>query len=143
MRNAVQARSYGERGSTGGGAMRSRTSQTGPIRDSASNGEEGLRKVKEFRPDLIILDIMMDGDTEGFHVAYKLRTPDPEYAAYSGVPILMLTGIGKAKGMDFSPEADGDFLPADDFVEKSISPRVLLQKVLFLLPVLQPAGKRL
>lgn len=97
--------------------------------DAAGNGEKGLRKIKEFGPDLIILDVMMDTKTEGFHVAYKLRTPDPEYAAYSGVPILILTGIGRVTGMSFSPETDGDFLPADDFVEKPVSPRVLLEKV--------------
>jgi len=95
----------------------------------ASNGKEGLEKLKEVNPDLIILDVMMDGDTEGFHVAYKLRTPDPEYAAYSKIPILMLTAIGKVKRMSFSPETDGDYLPVDDFVEKPISPHVLVEKV--------------
>lgn len=95
----------------------------------AFNGREGLAKVKEINPDLIILDVMMDGDTEGFHVSYKLRTPDPEYAAYAKTPILMLTAIGKVKRMSFSPETDGEYLPVDDFVEKPISPHVLAQKV--------------
>ena len=95
----------------------------------ASNGREGLQKVKEIHPNLIILDVMMDGDTEGFHVSYTLRTPDPEYAPYSKIPILILTAIGKVKQMSFSPETDGDYLPVEDFVEKPISPHVLVEKV--------------
>jgi len=98
----------------------------------ASSGEEALKKVKEVEPDLIILDVMMETDTEGFHVSYKLRT-DPEYAKYSKTPILMLTAIGKVKGMRFSPETDGDFLPVEEYVEKPIRPKDLLEKVAKLL----------
>jgi len=95
----------------------------------ASNGKECLDKVKEIEPDLLILDVMMDTDTEGFQVSYKLKTPDPEYALYAELPILMVTAIGKAKGMRFAPEKDEAYLPVDDFVEKPIQPRVLLEKV--------------
>jgi len=99
--------------------------------DEAASGREGLAKVLEFRPDLIILDVMMEADTIGFHVAYQLRSEDPQspYKEFRHVPILMLTAIGKQKGMAFSPETDQEFLPVDDFVEKPIQPHILLQKV--------------
>ena len=98
---------------------------------TAANGTEGLRLVKSVNPDLIILDVMMDTITEGFQVTYQLRNPDPksEYAPYSKIPILMLTAIVGKKGMNFSSQKDGDFLPVDDFVEKPIRPQVLLDKV--------------
>lgn len=98
---------------------------------TAANGTEGLKQVKAVKPDLIILDVMMDTITEGFQVSYQLRNPDPksEYAPYSKIPILMLTAIVEKKRMKFSPQADGDFLPVDDFVEKPIRPQVLLEKV--------------
>ena len=50
---------------------------------SASNSTEGLEKVKEINPDLIILDVMMETATEGFQTSLKLRDhpPDSEYAA--------------------------------------------------------------
>lgn len=98
---------------------------------TAANGTEGLKQVKAVNPDLIILDVMMDTITEGFQVSYQLRNPDPnsEYAPYSKIPILILTAIVEKKRMKFSPEADGDFLPVDDFVEKPIRPQVLLEKV--------------
>jgi CheY-like chemotaxis protein len=41
----------------------------------------------------------------------------------------MLTAIVEKKRMKFSAQADGDFLPVDDFVEKPIRPQVLLEKV--------------
>jgi CheY-like chemotaxis protein len=98
---------------------------------SANNGKEGLQKVKDEIPDLIILDVMMETDTEGFHVAYKLRSkePDSEYKEFRNIPILMITAVSSKTGMKFSLEKDEDFLQVDDFVEKPIQPKKLLEKV--------------
>jgi two-component system alkaline phosphatase synthesis response regulator PhoP len=95
----------------------------------AVNGTQGLEKVKAEQPDLIILDVMMDTTTEGFQLALKLRSPDPqsEYAAYSGIPILMLTAIHTTTPLRFGP--DDDFLPVDDFIDKPIDPDQLVEKV--------------
>lgn len=92
---------------------------------SASNGKSGIEKALEVGPDLIILDVMMDSETEGFHVSYKLRE-DPKT---KDTPILMVSAIEQKTGMKFSPEADNDYLPVQDFVSKPISPEDLLQKV--------------
>ncbi len=98
---------------------------------TASNGKEGLKRVKDETPDLIILDVMMETDTEGFHVAYALRSEevDSEYKNCREIPILMITAISQKKGISFSTEKDDTFLPVDDFVEKPIQPKDLLQKV--------------
>ncbi len=95
----------------------------------AASGTEGLQKVKEVSPDLIILDVMMDTTTEGFHVSLTLRSPDPasEYKAYSQVPILILTSIHTTTSLRFGP--DQDYLPVDAFIEKPIEPAELLKKV--------------
>lgn len=89
---------------------------------SASNGTEGLRAVREIRPDLIILDVMMDTTTEGFQVSYQLRSADPNspYGEFSTIPIIMLTGISQKMQMSFSVQKDGDYLPVDEFMEKPI-----------------------
>ncbi len=94
-------------------------------------GTEGLRLAKDQIPDLIILDVMMETDTEGFHVAYELRNcgEDSEYKKCKGIPILMITAISQHKRMKFSPEKDDSFLPVDDFIEKPIQPKDLLERV--------------
>ena len=96
---------------------------------AASTGEEGLQQVKEVEPDLIILDVMMETTTAGFQVSLQLRSPDPqsEYAAYSHIPILILTAIHTTTSLRFGP--DEAYLPVDDFVDKPIDPDVLLEKV--------------
>ena len=96
---------------------------------AAATGEEGLQKVKEEEPDLIILDVMMETTTAGFQVSLELRSPaaDSEYAAYRNVPILMLTAIHTTTSLRFGP--DEAYLPVDDFVDKPIDPDVLLAKV--------------
>jgi CheY-like chemotaxis protein len=95
----------------------------------AKNGAEGLEKIKAEVPDLIILDVMMDTTTEGFQLALKLRSRDPksEFAAYSTIPILMLTAIHTTTPMRFGP--DDDYLPVDDFIDKPIDPDQLVSKV--------------
>ena len=97
---------------------------------AASSGAEGLKVIKQVRPDLIILDVMMDTVTEGFHVSYELRNQDPksEYHEFSKTPILMLTSISQKTGMKFSPEKDGEYLPIDEFVEKPLRIESLLEK---------------
>jgi CheY-like chemotaxis protein len=99
----------------------------------AKNGLEGLEKIKEERPDLIILDVMMDTATEGFHLALKLRNPDPksEWAEYSDIPILMLTAIHSTTPLRFEP--DIDYLPVELFVDKPIDPEDLQNKVEWIL----------
>jgi len=100
---------------------------------AAATGAEGLQKVKEIEPDLIILDVMMETTTAGFQVSLQLRSPEPdsEYAAYREIPILMLTAIHTTTTLRFGP--DEAYLPVDDFVDKPIDPDVLLDKVAALL----------
>ncbi|MBN1661640.1 MAG: response regulator [Anaerolineae bacterium] len=96
---------------------------------SAAGGGEGLEKVVEIEPDLIILDVMMDSTTEGFQVSLQLRSPEPDsrYAAYRDIPILMLTALHSTTPLRFKP--DDDYLPVDDFVEKPLEPGALVEKV--------------
>lgn len=95
----------------------------------AMNGREGLKMVKKDRPDLIILDVMMDTATEGFQLALKLRSPDPtsDLAQFSDIPILMLSAIHSTTPLRFEP--DIDYLPVELFVDKPIEPDDLVGKV--------------
>jgi len=91
----------------------------------AQNGERGLAVAQDKIPDLILLDVMMGQVDEGFQTAYALRQ-DPHT---SEIPILMLTAVTDQTGFDFDPSRDKDFLPVDEFVEKPVSPRQLVDLV--------------
>lgn len=114
-------------------ALRTVLVASGYVVETAASGRECLARVAERPPDLIILDVMMDKDTEGFHVGYKLKGEE----ATRAIPILMLTAIGKKFGYRFSPQKDEEYLPVEDFVEKPVEPRELLRRVEALL-----GGKR-
>ena len=95
---------------------------------AAYNGKEGYRKIQEKAPDLIILDVMMATDTEGFGVAYKLRNnPD-----YQQIPIIMVTGFTKKmaeEGPEKFQHIMGESWPVTQFLEKPIDPEVLLSVI--------------
>ncbi len=96
---------------------------------AAYTAGEGLAKIKELNPDLIILDVMMETATEGFQLTHKLRdrSPKAEYEAYSHIPILMLTAVHTTTPLRFEP--DEDYLPVEAFLDKSTDPDELLAKV--------------
>ncbi len=90
----------------------------------AHQGEEGLRKAREEKPDLILLDVIMPVK-DGFTAAEQLKK-DPQL---SKIPLLMLTSFS-AKGSGTSiPRSRGLDLEADDYIEKPVAPKELLAKV--------------
>jgi len=91
----------------------------------ATNGTEAIQKAKAARPDLMILDVMMNSDDEGFQVTYKMKQ-DREL---SRIPIVMVTSVGSRTGFSFDRARDEDYLPVNEFLEKPVDPRVLVDKV--------------
>lgn len=91
----------------------------------AQDGEKGWQKIEEENPDLVILDVMMGSQDEGFHVAYKIKNTDTT----SDLPIIMLSAVVQETGFSFDKEKDEDFLPVSEFIEKPVNPDVLIEKV--------------
>lgn len=93
---------------------------------SAHSGKEGLQKAREEKPDLIVLDVMMETKRKGIEVAQQLRQ-EPQFAS---TPILMMTAVREKTGLGFKGEAGDDaWLPVDDYCEKPLKPETLIQKV--------------
>jgi len=91
----------------------------------AVDGEDTLRKAAEFRPDLLLLDIMMP-KVSGFEVCKRLKN-DPQFA---DMPILMVTSLHENADIERAVEAG-----ADDFLSKPIHRQVLVHRVKKLLEV--------
>ncbi|MBN1999329.1 response regulator [candidate division KSB1 bacterium] len=106
----------------------------------APNGEIGLKKVKELKPDLVILDVMMNDLTEGFDVARTLRakTPPPEYIFAQKIPIIMMTSIHDKFDFHFNKDVGTEWLPVDIFLEKPVKPDILVQKIKECLSFMKP-----
>lgn len=86
---------------------------------TAKDGEEALHKSKLFKPDLIMLDVMMP-NKNGMEVCKILRTQP----SYHDTLIVFLTAlsdeVSHVKGLEYG---------ADDFISKPVSPKILVTKV--------------
>jgi DNA-binding response OmpR family regulator len=97
---------------------------------TAADGKEGLVKTREVKPDLIMLDIMMESLFEGFSFLGTLRNAD-EYEDLSHIPILMVSSVKADTGerFQFGDEQDSGDVTPDDFMDKPLRPKELLEKV--------------
>ena len=89
------------------------------------NIDDGRKFLDDIHPNLIILDVMMDKHTDGFELCYNLKHDE----ACRNIPILMVTAVTDKTGFKFSPETDGEYLQADDYVAKPIPVSELLSRV--------------
>ncbi len=93
---------------------------------TAAGREEAGEALKSFKPELVILDVMMETVSSGFDLSRELK----QDKRLGGMKILMLTSVDSAMNIDFKSSAgDPDWLPVDDYLSKPIEPKVLLQKV--------------
>jgi two-component system alkaline phosphatase synthesis response regulator PhoP len=91
----------------------------------AGNVEEGMKAIEEERPDLILLDVMMEKYDDGFNMCYDLKHDD----RYRDIPVIIITAVTEVTGLKFNPETDGEYLEADDYMQKPITAKELLDKV--------------
>jgi CheY-like chemotaxis protein len=92
---------------------------------SAFSGEEGYAKALVEKPDLMLLDVMMAHDSEGFEIARRLH----ENADTKDLPVIIMTGIRRAKHLPFRFEPDEDWLPVKAVMEKPVRPDALLKQI--------------
>ena len=85
----------------------------------AHNGEDGLQKIAQFQPDLILLDAMMP-KLNGFDVCRQVR----QNSNWQHIKIIMLTARGREVDIN-----KGLSLGADTYVTKPFSTRELMDKV--------------
>lgn len=85
----------------------------------ASNGDEALRLIRDFKPDIALLDIMMPG-TDGINVCRRVRADD----RMQSTGIIMLTAKGTEEDIVRGLESG-----ADDYITKPFSPKILSARV--------------
>ncbi len=94
--------------------------------DTAADRTEGMEKIRNDKPDLVILDVMMSTWSDGFEMSRELKK-DPQY---KDMPILILTAVKDRTGLGFKSTAgDPVWLPVDGFLDKPVEPQILLAEV--------------
>ena len=92
---------------------------------TATSGRYGLETVRSELPDLIVLDVMLEGHDTGFAFCARIRN-DP---LFKRIPILMVSSVAQATGYRFSQEEDGYWMKSDDYLDKPVEPELLLERM--------------
>jgi CheY-like chemotaxis protein len=90
---------------------------------TAHSGRDCLDEVSSLRPDLIILDMMMESENIGFHLSRELRNSEHT----KNIPLVMVTSVNEL--VPFRVEPDRTWLPVDALIEKPVEPPLLLEVV--------------
>ena len=90
----------------------------------AHNGRDGVKLARMERPDLILMDIMMDERTEGFFTIQEMRRQED----LKGVPIFVLSAL-YAQMPDFGSPPDSAWLAHDEFLSKPVDMVQLVEKI--------------
>ena len=90
----------------------------------AYDGVEALAKIKESRPDAIVLDVMMP-EMDGYQVCAQLKKDEQ----YADIPILMLTAVADHVTSTRYSHADGMSMEADDYLPKPASASDIIESI--------------
>jgi CheY-like chemotaxis protein len=102
---------------------------------TAEDGQKGIELIKKERPDLILLDIMMETLFSGFEVCKQVRSNEDLQA----IPIIGISAMGDELDINYSQWPDYEYFRPDTFLEKPVDKQRLLQ----LIPeVIEKAKKR-
>lgn len=92
---------------------------------SAENGELGWKMIQEQRPDLVLLDVMMETLFSGFEVCRMIRS-DPNL---KNTPIIGISGMSDDIGVKFDKENEKEYFSPDEYLDKPVDKDELLQKI--------------
>lgn len=98
---------------------------------TADSQKEGAEIIENQRPDLAIIDLMMENMDSGFILAHKIKQKYPD------LPIIIATAVTVETGMVFGIESEEDksWIKADLYLEKGIRPDQLHREINKLLKI--------
>ena len=102
---------------------------------TADNGKEGLELIRREKPDVVLLDVMMETLFSGFELCKTLRTD----ADLKHIAIIGISGMGDELGIDYNQWPDFDYFSPEMFLEKPVDKQRLLQ---FIPAAIEKAAER-
>lgn len=97
----------------------------GYLVDIAGSLDEAKKSIEINVPNLIILDVMMENYDDGFRLCRELKQDEK----FRHIPIIIVTAVTEVTGLKFDPKTDGDYLPAEEYLQKPIETELLLSLV--------------
>ncbi len=96
---------------------------------SAANPTEGKERILKEKPDLILLDIMMDSLFDGFSLCHNVKTAK-EFKDVKDTPIIFVSAVKEMTGsrFQFKGEEEGLIGP-DDYIDKPVKPDDLIGRI--------------
>ena len=94
----------------------------------AHSMKEGLIKVTEVQPDLILLDVMMEDISSGFRFAKEMQRREKKHSK-KHTPIIVITSVQKLTNLNFNDRIKTFLDAVDDFLDKPVDPRILLNRI--------------
>jgi len=96
---------------------------------TASNPKEGKERILSEKPDLILLDIMMDSLFDGFSLCHAIKT-SKEYKEFNDTPIIFISAVKEMTGSRFQFKGEEQGLSGpDDYIDKPVKPDDLLARI--------------
>lgn len=89
---------------------------------TANNGKDGINLIKTQRPNVVLLDVMMETLFSGYEVCKAVRS-DPELEF---IPIVGISGMGGELGVKYEQYRDDKYFTPDVFVEKPVDKALLM-----------------
>ena len=92
---------------------------------TAEGQKEAEELIEKTKPDLAILDLMMENEDSGFILCYKMKKKYPD------VPIIIATGVAAETGItfDINDENNRKWIKADRFLDKGIRAERLKEEI--------------
>lgn len=96
---------------------------------SANDPKEAETKIFEEKPDLILLDIMMDSLFDGYSLCHNIKT-SKEYEEFKETPIIFISAVKERAGSRFTFDLrEQGLCEPDDYLDKPVQPDVLIARI--------------
>jgi len=92
---------------------------------TAEDGQSGVKLVENEKPDIVLLDVMMESLFSGFEVCRKLR----QNSDLKSIPIIGISGMADEINVKFDKKKDFDYFSPEEFLEKPVDKELLLETI--------------
>jgi len=92
---------------------------------TAGDGQSGVKLVEDEKPDIVLLDVMMETLFSGFEVCRRLR----QNPNLKSIPIIGISGMADEINVKFNKKKDFEYFSPEEFLEKPVDKELLLKTI--------------